>query len=229
MITMQDEYRDEKKQTNQKFNDYKEIVEQEIGVKDAIFREYKVRDDKFKEEMGKLKEIILIPRKHFKYMEKLKFDELLDKKKLLDKGQLDTIREHSQSDRLKRNSKMSETTNTTGQRDSVNSLKFPRLHRRSRMKKSSDSAIIGASPTSYRMGAFNTLQDTSIQSAHQNSVEVAMSFRSKSILSVTIDHNSTFDSQIQTSRHDILNQSTNPADSKKSFYSLFMSPYQNKN
>ena len=71
----------EKSQLEEKNQDWQKVLLEEIKVREAIQVLLLAREHKAKEEIKTLKKIIMIPRAHFKYLEKMKYDEILSSKK----------------------------------------------------------------------------------------------------------------------------------------------------
>ncbi|CAI2382130.1 unnamed protein product [Moneuplotes crassus] len=70
----------EKQQLISKFEDSLRIFSEELKVRECISASLHAREDKLKEEVRKLKQIVRIPRNHFKNLEKMKFDEIINQK-----------------------------------------------------------------------------------------------------------------------------------------------------
>ena len=63
---------DKKKNKNNHddIKEWKDVIEKELDIKDQIVTKLLKRDGQLKEEIKKLKEVIQIPRSHFKNLEK---------------------------------------------------------------------------------------------------------------------------------------------------------------
>jgi hypothetical protein len=123
----------------------------------------------FREEIQNLKEIIKIPRQHFKNLEKLSYEQILSQKMKL-KESIKTTREEKSISLRRKEHQRSESTNIDHSKTSISSLKFPNLsRRRSRMSKA-PLFRDQISPTTQRMAILDTLNDISLSSL-QRSVE----------------------------------------------------------
>ena len=71
----------EKAQLEEKNEDWQKILLEEIKIREAIQVLLLSREYKAKEEIKTLKKIIMIPRAHFKFLEKMKYDEILNSQK----------------------------------------------------------------------------------------------------------------------------------------------------
>ncbi|CAI2385850.1 unnamed protein product [Moneuplotes crassus] len=87
----------DKKALIKSFLEWKEVVEAEIGIKEAIIRRQQKHNSKMSEDVKNLKEVIQIPRYHFKNLEKLSFDEIMQQKKMIEEGTIPSRQESGSS------------------------------------------------------------------------------------------------------------------------------------
>lgn len=127
--------------------EWKSIVQEELRVREKVQEILIEREKKYKEEISTLKQIILIPRTHFKNLEKMKYEDLVKQKdKILNK----TVSGNNSIIRTSRQSKFHTRAGSTTLTEEILEhtpphIKFPHLRkRRSRMRNISQ--IIGKKP-----------------------------------------------------------------------------------
>ena len=62
------------------------MLRDELRVNEALNQKLSEQVEKLKEELKEVKQIIKVPRLHFKYLEKLEYEGLLKKRKELESG-----------------------------------------------------------------------------------------------------------------------------------------------
>ena len=60
------------------FNKEKQMLQDELRVNEIINKQMQVQVDKLKQELKEVKQIIKVPRMHFKYLEKLEFEDIIN-------------------------------------------------------------------------------------------------------------------------------------------------------
>ena len=83
----------EKEALKEKLSIWKDIWFEELKIREAIMIAYQKKEQKMSEELYTLKDVIKIPRTHFKNLEKLKYDEIVEQKKAYDSKSLGINRE----------------------------------------------------------------------------------------------------------------------------------------
>ncbi len=66
------------------FNKEKQMLQDELRVNEIINKQMQGQVDKLKQELKEVKSIIKVPRLHFKYLEKLEFEDIVNQKKELE-------------------------------------------------------------------------------------------------------------------------------------------------
>ena len=64
------------------------MLKDELRVNEALNKQLASQVEKLKEELKEVKQIIKVPRMHFKYLEKLEYEGLLKKRKDLESAKL---------------------------------------------------------------------------------------------------------------------------------------------
>ena len=54
------------------------MLQDELRVNEIINKQMQVQVDKLKQELKEVKQIIKVPRMHFKYLEKLEFEDIIN-------------------------------------------------------------------------------------------------------------------------------------------------------
>ena len=196
----------EKEALREKLSEWKGIWFEELRVREAIMHTYQKQNQKMAEEIHTLKDVIKIPRTHFKNLEKLKYDEIVEQKILYDSKSLGINRDKFNSTMQNNHHSRAESTSLTFMKDNDTNFMFPRLHRRrSRMKNISELMRNKVSPVTHRINTYESINLDAMKPAHERSVEDQTTFDSKMYSPGlgTIDHTSLKD------------------ESKRSLYSIY--------
>ena len=106
-------------------------------------------DLKMREELINLKQIIMIPRAHFKKLESLKYDEMVEQKNKLQNSTIGSLKKNSKTSRQNYYHHRSGSTTITNTFESTPVRKFPKLRHRSRMRNISQDVTEGIILISY--------------------------------------------------------------------------------
>lgn len=74
----------EKMKLEEEHNNQKNMLQEELRLNEVIKEQLQQGQDKLRQELKELKRIIKIPRMHFKYLEKLEYDEIMGQMKELE-------------------------------------------------------------------------------------------------------------------------------------------------
>jgi hypothetical protein len=85
MQKLSDKFAGEKQSIQQTKTEWSRLLTEEMKVREAIQMELQSRIEKAKEEIRNLKNILVVPRRHFQYLEKMKYEDIVTKKKKLDR------------------------------------------------------------------------------------------------------------------------------------------------